>query len=260
MLPILFEIGPIEIRSYGVFVALAFIASWFVVRHELSRRAGRGDAADYLVLAAAVGGFVGARLYWYAEHAATVPPSALLSGAGFTWYGGVLGATIAVVLVARRLGVRLSDLLATAAPALALGYAVGRLACQFAGDGTYGKPSDLPWAMAYPNGVVPTDERVHPTPVYETLAHLIFFAILWRLRDRLPAHRLFGLYLVLASVERFAVEFLRINDEAVLGLTQPQLFALAFTAIGVALLAWRRPALRGEINAGALTEHANKPA
>jgi len=126
-----------------------------------------------------------------------------------------------------------------AAPALALGYAVGRIACQFAGDGTYGQPSDLPWAMAYPNGEVPTTVRVHPTPVYETLAGLVFFAVLWRFRDRLSPPRLFGLYLLLAGSGRFLVEFIRRNDEVVLGLTQPQLFAAAFLAAGVALLSWR---------------------
>jgi len=145
-------------------------------------------------------------------------------------------------VTARRLGVGLPNGLAagTPAPALAFGYAVGRIACQFAGDGTYGQPSDLPWAMAYPNGEVPTTVRVHPTPVYETLAGLLFFAVLWRFRDRLSPHRLFGLYLLLAGSGRFLVEFIRRNDEVVLGLTQPQLFAAAFLAAGLALLSWRK--------------------
>ncbi len=92
--------------------------------------------------------------------------------------------------------------------------------------------------MAYPEGTVPTTERVHPTPVYETLAGLVLFAILWRLRDRLKPHRLFGLYLVLANAQRFLVELIRINDEVVLGLTQPQIFAMALALAGTALLAW----------------------
>lgn len=135
-----------------------------------------------------------------------------------------------------------TDLLAGSTPALALGYAVGRVACQFAGDGTYGQPSDLPWAMAYPDGEVPTTERVHPTPIYETLAGAVFFAILWRLRDRLAPHRLFGLYLLLSGTARFVVGLIRLNDEIVFGLTQPQLFAAVFALAGAALLAWRRQA------------------
>ena len=240
MRPVLFELGPLEVRAYGTFIALAFVAAWFVLRHALDRRAGRADVAARLAIAAAVGGFVGARAYWLLEHAEQASLGDAVSTAGFTWYGGVLGGTLAVLLTTRRLGVGLADLLAASAPALALGYAVGRVACQFAGDGTYGQPSDLPWAMAYPDGEVPTTEQVHPTPVYETLTGLVFFAILWRLRDRLAPHRLFGLYLLLSGTARFLVELIRRNDPVVFGLTQPQLFAAAFAIAGAALLAWRR--------------------
>ncbi len=175
-----------------------------------------GHAAFSLAVAAAVGGVVGARVYWFFEHVGDASLTDSFSGAGFTWYGGVLGA---------------------AAPALALGYGIGRIACQLAGDGTYGVASDLPWAMSYPHGEVPTTERVHPTPVYETLASLVIFALLWRLRSRMPPLRLFGLYLVLAGGERLLVEFIRRNEEVVFGLTQPQLFALAMLAAGAMLLA-----------------------
>lgn len=242
MRPILFELGPLEVKAYGTFIALAFVAAWLVLRHELDRRGARRDVAARLAIAAAVGGFVGARAYWLLEHAGEASFADPFAAAGFTWYGGVLGGALAVLLTARRVGVGLPDLLAASAPALALGYALGRVACQFAGDGTYGQRSELPWAMAYPNGEVPTTERVHPTPIYETLAGLVFFAILLRLRDRLAPHRLFGLYLLLSGTARFLVELIRLNDEIVFGLTQPQLFAAAFALAGAALLAWRRQA------------------
>lgn len=242
MRPVLFEFGPLEVKTYGTFIALAFVAAWLVLRHELARRGARRDVAGHLAIAAAVGGFVGARAYWLLEHAGQASPGDAFAAAGFTWYGGVLGGALAVLLTARRRGVPLADLAAGSAPALALGYALGRVACQFAGDGTYGRASDLPWAMAYPDGEVPTTDRVHPTPVYETLAGLALFAILWRLRDRLAPHRLFGLYLLLSGTARFLVELIRLNDEVVLGLTQPQLFAAAFALAGTALLAWRRQA------------------
>lgn len=241
MRPVLFELGPLEVKSYGLFITLAFVAAWLVLRNELGRRAGRAEVAGSLVIAAALGGLVGARVYWFAEHLGEAPLGDLLSASGFTWYGGLLGGALAVLFIARRLGVRVPELLAASAPALALGYAVGRIACQLAGDGTYGQPSELPWAMAYPNGQVPTTERVHPTPVYETLAGLALFAVLWRLRDRLGPHRLFGLYLVGAGGSRFLVELVRRNEEVVAGLTQPQLFALALAAVGAGLLATRRP-------------------
>lgn len=249
MRPVLFELGPLSVHAYRVMMAAAGLAAWLVVRHELQRRAGRGECGGALVLAAIVGGFVGARLYYAAEHL-EAPLSGLLTGAGFTWYGGVLGGAAAVIVVAHRQGLTAGALLASAALALPLAYAVGRIDCQLAGDGTYGVASDLSWAMSYPDGEVPTSVRVHPTPVYEMLVSLLIFAGLWTLRDRLAAVRLFGLYLLLAGAERFLVEFLRRNDAVVLGLTQPQLFAAAFIVVGIALLVARPPRLERVLPAG----------
>jgi len=237
MRPVLFDFGPFEVHSWGVLAAVAFGCAWLVLRRELERLSGQAEAALPLVLAAAVGGIVGARLYWFFEHLGDASLTDSFSGAGFTWYGGLLGGAAAVLLVARRRRVPVDVLLGAAAPALALGYGVGRIACQLAGDGTYGVASDLPWAMSYPHGEVPTTEQVHPTPVYETLASLLVFTVLWRLRRRMAPVRLFAVYLVLAGVERVLIELIRLNDEVLLGLTQPQLFALAMVAAGTVVLA-----------------------
>ncbi len=236
MRPVLFELGPLAVHSWGVMVALAFLAAAAVLRAELARLVSRGDVAVSIALAGAVGGLVGARVYWVLEHLGEAGVGDSLSGAGFTWYGGVLGGAAAVLVAARLQQVPVSALLGAAAPALALGYGVGRIACQLAGDGTYGVPSDLPWAMSYPDGEVPTNEQVHPTPVYETLASLLIFALLWRWRTRIQPVRLFGAYLVLAGAERFLVEFVRRNADALVGLTQPQLFAAGMMAVGIALM------------------------
>ena len=110
----------------------------------------------------------------------------MFSGEGLVWYGGAIGGAVAVLLWARYrdfLGLALLDL---CAPALALGYAIGRIGCQLSGDGDYGVASDLPWAMAYPDGTVPTTEEVHPTPVYETLAMGLIAWVLWRTAGPLP--------------------------------------------------------------------------
>lgn len=244
MRPVLVHAGPFAIHSWGVMAAMAFLAAGWILRMELQRRSGRGAAAYALTIAAAVGGIVGARVYWLVEHAGSARLSDSLSGAGFTWYGGVIGAAVAMLAVARRKRLNVTALLACSAPALALGYAIGRIGCQLAGDGTYGTRSDLPWAMSYPHGEVPTTDRVHPTPVYETLSSLLIFALLWRLRTRVVPMKLFGCYLLLAGAERFAIELIRRNEHVLLGLTQPQLFAAAMTIVGVALLAWpRRSAL-----------------
>ena len=122
-----------------------------------------------------------------------------------------------------------------------MGYAVGRVGCQVSGDGDYGEPSDLPWAMAYPEGTVPTTDEVHPTPIYETLSMGLVTLLLWHLRDRLAPGVLFGLYLMLGGIERFLVEFIRRNDDLALGLTLAQLLSVAMMiAGGVWLIAFRR--------------------
>jgi phosphatidylglycerol:prolipoprotein diacylglycerol transferase len=240
MLPVLFHLGPLEVHSYGVMIAIATLLAGYVLRLELERRSGRGEAASALTIAGLVGGFLGARLYYLAEHLGHASVLDSVAGAGFTWYGGVIGGAGAVLIVAWRRRLPILDLLGAAAPALALGYGVGRIACQLAGDGTYGTASNLPWAMSYPHGEVPTTELVHPTPVYETLASLLIFAFLWRLRRRLPPLRLFGLYLMLAGIERFLVEFIRRNDHVVAGLSQPQLFAAGLTILGTFLFVGQR--------------------
>jgi phosphatidylglycerol:prolipoprotein diacylglycerol transferase len=152
------------------------------------------------------------------------------------WLGGLIGGTIGVVLWAwwrDFLGLRLLDL---CAPGLALGYAIGRVGCQLSGDGDYGIESDLPWAMAYPEGTVATDQEVHPTPVYETLAMGFAALVLWHLRDRFRPGVLFAIYLVIAGVERLLIEFIRRNDEVLIGLTQAQLVSIVMAAAGIAWL------------------------
>jgi len=127
-------------------------------------------------------------------------------------------------------------LLDVCAPALAIGYAIGRVGCQVSGDGDYGKASNLPWAMSYPDGTVPTHDRVHPTPIYESLAMGLVAWGLWLWRDRVQPGILFAMYLVAAGTERFLVEFIRRNDEVVAGLTAPQLQSLGLVIAGVTWL------------------------
>jgi phosphatidylglycerol:prolipoprotein diacylglycerol transferase len=188
-----------------------------------------------LIFAGLAGGFIGARLYYLVQHWDTVHDDLLgnvFSGEGLVWYGGALGGAVAVVLWARYRGFLRLALLDICAPALALGYAIGRIGCQLSGDGDYGSHSDLPWAMSYPDGTVPTTDHVHPTPVYETLAMGLVALLLWRWRGRFRPGLLFALYLVLAGLERFLVEFVRRNDEVLAGLTAPQLQSLVMIVAG----------------------------
>ena len=163
---------------------------------------------------------------------------------GFTWFGGLIGGAGAVAWVARRRGLRLGVVAGMVPIPLAVAYGIGRLGCLLAGDGTYGVPSDLPWAMSFPDGTVPTTERVHPTPLYEALVAFAVAGLMWGLRTRLRPLTLFGLFAVLMGFSRFLVEFIRLNDEVVIGLSQPQLWSLIVVAIGLAV-AYRARGLGG---------------
>ncbi len=240
MFPELGSYGPFTFYAFGLMVALAaVIPGWFMTQDLRARGMEPGRAFE-LFLAGGVGGFVGARIYYVIEnpHAG----GGLISGSGLVWYGGLIGGTIGVVLVSWWRRLPLGVVANLVAPALALAYAIGRIGCQLAGDGDYGTRSDLPWAMSYPDGTVPTTHTVQPTPLYETATMLAVFWLLWRLRGRmLEPWRLFGLYCVLSGAERVLVEFVRRNRVEALGLTAPQLFSIGLMAVGVGLLAWTSP-------------------
>jgi phosphatidylglycerol:prolipoprotein diacylglycerol transferase len=232
----------ITLQSFGLMMALGFIVAGLAAGKYLQELGRPVDWAYEMVFAALVGGIVGARLWWVAENWSDAKDDfvgSLFSGSGLVWYGGAIGGAIAVLLWAWRRGVFDLTTLDVAAVPLAAGYAIGRIGCQLAGDGDYGRAWDGPWAMAYPHGTVPTTTPVHPTPVYETLAMGLVALLLWRLRHRWRPGTLFALYLVLAGVERFLVEFVRRNPDEALGLTQPQLISIVIILLGGGYLALR---------------------
>jgi len=241
MRPVLVDLGGFELQSYGVSKALAALAAGWLLQRELLRRGHGGEAGFPLAIAAMVGGFLGAKLYYLVEASGDGISAHDLGGSGFTWYGGLVGGAAAVILVARRYRIPPALIAGAAAIPLAVGYGIGRLGCLLAGDGTYGTPSDLPWAMSFPEGTVPTTERVHPAPLYEALAAFAIAAALWRLRDRLSPLGLFGAFSVLFGVERLLVELVRLNEELVAGLTAAQIWSFALIVVGSGLLIreWR---------------------
>jgi len=230
------ELGPLTVQTFGLMFALAFLAAGALIAKRLREIGKPADWAYEIGFAALIGGIVGSRLYFIVENWDSVSDDLLgnvFSGSGLVWYGGALGGAIAVLLWAWYRGFLGLALLDLTAPALALGYAIGRCGCQLSGDGDYGKPWDGPWAMAYPDGTVPTDDTVHPTPIYETLAMGLGAWALWQLRDRFRAGVLFALYLLYAGAERFLIEFVRRNEDTALGLTTAQLESLAMMLAGV---------------------------
>lgn len=233
------DLGPLALQTFGLMFALAFLGAGALVAKRLRELGKPVDWAYEMLFAALIGGVVGSRLYFVVENYDSVKDDLLgnvFSGSGLVWYGGVVGGAVAVLLWAWYRGFLRLALLDLTAPALALGYAIGRCGCQLSGDGDYGRAWDGPWAMAYPNGTVPTEETVHPAPVYETLAMGLGAWVLWQLRDRFRAGVLFAIYLVYAGAERFLVEFVRRNEEVALGLTTAQLESAAMMLAGAVWL------------------------
>ncbi|MBI2089462.1 MAG: prolipoprotein diacylglyceryl transferase [Deltaproteobacteria bacterium] len=258
MYPVLFQLGPITIYSLGALWALGALAATWIVHLELKRYRFDPELASSMVLIAAVGGLVGARALLILEEWDAFlrsPWSFIFSGAGFSWYGGLFGGALAVAWWIRRKGLPWLKLADIAAPALALGYGIGRIGCFLAGDATWGKVTNVPWAMAFPNAVFgwvdpltgvpyPPGVRVHPTQLYELIQSLIVFGVLWPLRKKgYPDGTIFWLYLILAASMRFAVEFLRANPVVALGMTEYQWISLFLVVLGVVLIlrvSWQR--------------------
>jgi phosphatidylglycerol:prolipoprotein diacylglycerol transferase len=252
MVPVLLHLGPLTIYTFGAMMALGFLIAGYVVSVELERKGLDPEHAWSIVLWAAIGGIAGSRILaivadWrsFLAH----PLASLLSGSGFVWYGGLIGGFASVTAFLRYWKLPWLRVVDTIAPGLAIGQAIGRIGCQVSGDGDWGKPTTLPWGMRYPDAIVgweswvresglPADVRVHPAPVYETLAYSAIFVLLWKLRRRgLADGSMLWAYLATSAVARFAIEAVRVEPVLAGGLTQAQWIAIPLGAVGLAFLA-----------------------
>jgi phosphatidylglycerol:prolipoprotein diacylglycerol transferase len=266
------QLGAVELHLFGLFVGVAVAAGVELYRRQLAI-AGVGTRAAYLLgLGAALAGLAGARAYYLAEH---VPDrwtaATTFGGAGLTWYGGVVAAIALVVFVGRRLGLGAWTVLDCMAAPAALGLAIGRIGCLVAADGDYGRPTDLPWGVAWPHGLVPTTTRsmhdtfgvqlpgpdsrvwaVHPAPLYELLPLLVLAAWLVRRHRTLLARpgTAIATCLLVSGAVRLLVEEVRLNDPVLAGLTAAQLWSAALVVLGAGLLVRARDrAARGAVRA-----------
>jgi phosphatidylglycerol:prolipoprotein diacylglycerol transferase len=239
MHPELLRIGNFTISSYGVMAAVAFLVAYWLSSLEFKRRGLDEKLLGNFLIAAMVGGMVGAKLLYIFEN---VPFSELIrnpipylfSRGGFTYYGGLLGGALLMWIIAYRNKMSFWTLGDAIAPAVIIAYALARVGCFLVGD-DYGVPSNLPWAIAFPKGLPPTDARVHPTQIYEIILSLIIFIYLWKIRKKdAPTGWLFCIFLILAGIERFLVEIVRdTTPSPIPHISIAQLMSIVMILIGI---------------------------
>ncbi len=245
MLPFI-HIGPYAQSTFGLMLALAaFSAGWLL--HRNFRRYGIEADAIGIIALATIAGVLGAKLWHLLQDPAALvaQPSLLFDRAGLAWFGGLVGGIGALLWQARGARLRSLSMLDLCAPSAALGYGIGRIGCLTSGDGDYGIPSNLPWAMSFPHGLDPVYVPVHPTPLYECIVAAGITVYLWRrsapLRARLlHPGQITGEYLILSGIARFLVEFIRINPRLYFGLSNAQVASLGSVIAGLALIAYAR--------------------
>jgi len=251
--PLILHVGPLEITGYGIMMMVGFLLGGWLIATELRRRRLYEEYAADMIVAAVIGGIVGAKLWYWVLHGGS-----LFSRGGLVWYGGFIGGAAAVLLNGWRLKVPTRWTTQLAAPALAAAYAIGRIGCFIVND-DYGRPTGLPWGIRFPQGLPATTAAnlesqfrvpipagmdpatvlaVHPTQLYEAGIMLAAFAFLWRLRlTERPVGWLLAPYLIIAGLERFSIEILRLKDDRFFGpLTIAQLVSIGLILLGVYLL------------------------
>jgi phosphatidylglycerol---prolipoprotein diacylglyceryl transferase len=262
MFPVIFKIGNFEITSFGLMMFLSFISGAWIMSKQLKRYGMNPELAWDILAWVAIGGILGAKLYYLALHwqdVAADPLGELLSRGGLVWYGGLIGGITALYLQIRprknKPRLPMATIYDSTAPALAIAYAVGRMGCFLVGD-DYGVYTNSPIGIAFPKGSPPSTAgqlrlagdqgvpaglpdnaivTVHPTQLYEIGLALVMFAILWRLGARkLKPGQLFAVFMMLYAVERFIIEFVRAKtDRWVMGLSTSQLASVGLMAVGI---------------------------
>jgi phosphatidylglycerol:prolipoprotein diacylglycerol transferase len=258
MCPRLFEIGPFTIYGYGLMLALGFIAGSYLLVSEFKRRKLDPNIANNITIIALIAGVAGSKILYLIENWSefiTDPIGMAFNPGGLTFYGGFILAAFSIYMYGRKKNIKFFVIGDSVAPGMMLGYGIARIGCHLAGDGDYGFPTTLPWGTDYskgtfppsaafrdfpevtsqfPGGIVPNNTPCHPTPVYEFIICALMFWFLWRIRKNIsPTGKLFMIYLGLAGIERFSIEFMRINPRIFFGLSEAQIVAVFIIAIGL---------------------------
>ena len=263
MYPILFNFGPFIISSFGVMMVIAFLVGNYLLRRDVVAIGYDPIIAEDITFRAAIGGILGAKVYYLIE---TIPTgqaadnvSGLIEiiagiftlsggriasgiqnfGAGLVFLGGLIGGVAAISWYVYRKKLNWLEIADLAAPFLVLGHGIGRIGCFLVGD-DYGIASNLPWAIAFPKGLPPTDITVHPTQLYEMAAYFsIFFYLRYRKRNQQFKGEIMFEYLFLGGFARFMVEFIRTNTKYLFDLSGAQYLSILMMGIG-AYQMWKR--------------------
>ena len=263
--PLSYDVGPLQLTGFGFAVLMSFVVAQIIAQRELARRGHDPEPIGDLIFAAVIGGLLGGKIYYAIL---MKDPGAILSRAGFVFWGGLMGGILVTYLVIRYKKLSFTRISDVGAISIAAAYSVGRTGCWAVGD-DYGRPWSGPLAVSFPEGAPPSTVSsmeqlfntpappgagpndvlsVHPTQLYETALGFVMFLILWRFRNHKHAEGwLFGFYCVLAGIERFIIEFLRAKDDRFFGgLTVAQVIALLFAVGGALWMYYRRSPKGGE--------------
>ncbi len=252
MYPKLFEIGPIPIYSYGLMLGLAFLAANYLVTKELKRYKIDENAGLSITFISIIAGLLGSKLFYILEEwnfgkggtlLSYFRADVLFSPSGLTFYGGLILAFVIIWIYCKRKNLYILQILDALAPSTILGYGIARIGCHLSGDGCYGIPvNGTVWEFlgySYSKGIVPTHQGVlvHPTSLYELAACVLIFTVLWNIRKKMKyMGQLFFIYLVFNGLERFLIEFIRLNPVMFSFLTQAQIISLCIFLAGIILL------------------------
>lgn len=253
MFPVLLSWKFLTLHTYGLFAALGVLAGHAAATARSRRLDARDTAVSDALPAVLIGALLGARALYVATHPAEFAGAwmeiAMIWRGGLMWHGGLIGGALAGALFFHRRKYPLARAADVFAPGLALGQALGRLGCFFAGC-CYGRACDLPWAVTFrhPAALAPLGVPLHPSPLYDAAWNAAVFALLWRLARRdfwTPGRgRLVVLYLTLAALGRWLVELTRGDDRGAAAgpFTVTLLLALAAPALGAVLFLRRKSA------------------
>ena len=257
MYPILFEIGPFIISSFGVMMVTAFLVCNYLLKKDIEVAGYDPMMAEDITFRAAIGGIVGAKIYYLIENIPTGQAADNMNGlvdiiagiftfnsarfgggiqnfgAGLVFLGGLMGGMLAVTLYIHKHKLKWLEIADLVAPFLALGHGIGRIGCFLVGD-DYGIPCNLPWACTFPRGFPPTDIPVHPTQIYEMAAYfLVFIYLRYIKRNQNFTGELMFEYLFLVGIFRFMIEFIRNNPQYLMGLTGAQYISILMMLVAM---------------------------